>query len=120
RLPVGAALHTRPPGEVADGHADVLLLSGRPRPLVDQPVDAAPHLRAPTGVKWVVFGGGNELLSDWMGCNVEETIPVKFNGKAVGPWEVCVGMADGQDVVIRRPAAASVISDESKYRRPAS
>jgi hypothetical protein len=28
-------------------------------------------------------------------------------------------MADGQDAIIRRPAAASVIADDSKYRRPA-
>jgi len=28
-------------------------------------------------------------------------------------------MADGQDVIVRRPAAASVISDESTYLRPA-
>jgi hypothetical protein len=54
-----------------------------------------------------------------MGCNAEEAIPVKFNGKAVGTWEVCVAMADGQDVIIRRPTAASVIPDESKYIRPA-
>jgi hypothetical protein len=26
-------------------------------------------------------------------------------------------MEDGQDVIIRRPAAGSVIPDESKYRR---
>jgi len=63
------------------------------------------------------FGGTNELLSDWMGCDAETTIPVKFNGKAVGVWEVCVGMADDHDNVIRRPAAASVIPDDSKYRR---
>ena len=54
----------------------------------NQPVVAAPHLRAPAGVKWVTFGGTNELLSDWMGCDAEKTIPVKFNGKAVGVWEV--------------------------------
>jgi hypothetical protein len=83
----------------------------------NQPVEAAPHLRTPAGVKWVTFGGTNELLSDWMGCNAQETIPVKFNGKAVGTWEVCVAMADGQDVIIRRPAAASAIADESKYLR---
>jgi hypothetical protein len=73
----------------------------------NQPVVAAPHMRTPAGVKWVVFGGTNELLSDWMGVNAEETIPVKFNGKALNPWEVCVAMADGQDVVIRRPAAGA-------------
>jgi hypothetical protein len=83
----------------------------------NQPVEAAPHLRTPAGVKWVTFGGTNELLSDWMGCNAEETIPVRFNGKAVGTWEVCVAMADGQDVIIRRPAAGSVVQDESKYVR---
>jgi hypothetical protein len=83
----------------------------------NQPVVAAPQMRTPAGVKWVTFGGTNELLSDWMGCDAEKTIPVKFNGKAVGVWDVCVGMADGQDVVIRRPAAASVIPDDSKYRR---
>jgi hypothetical protein len=85
----------------------------------NQPVVSAPHMRAPAGVKWVTFGGTNELLSDWMGQDAEKTIPVKFNGKAVGVWEVGVGMADGQDVIIRRPAAASVIKDDSKYRRPA-
>jgi hypothetical protein len=52
-----------------------------------------------------------------MGCDAEKTIAVKFNGKAVGVWEVCVAMADGQDVVIRRPAAASVIPDDPKYLR---
>ena len=53
-----------------------------------------------------------------MGQDAEKTIPVTFNDRAVGVWEVSVGMADGQDVVIRRPAAASVIKDDSKYRRP--
>ena len=67
----------------------------------------------------MTFGGTNELLSDWMGQDAEKTIPVKFNGKAVGVWEVCVGMTDGQDLVIRRPAAASVVKDDSKYRRRA-
>ena len=66
---------------------------------------------------WYENVQNNELLSDWMGCNAEETIPVKFNGKVVGTWEVSVAMADGQDVIIRRPAAASVIPDESKYLR---
>ncbi len=82
------------------------------------PVVAAPHIRTPAGVKWVTFGGTNELLSDWMGVDAEKMIPVTFNAKAVGLWEVSVGMADGQDVVIRRPAAASAIKDDSKYRRP--
>jgi hypothetical protein len=82
----------------------------------NQPVVAVAHMRRPAGVKWVTFGGTNELLSDWMGCDAEKTIPVRFNGKAVGVWEVAVAMADGEDVIIRRPAAASVIKDEAKYR----
>jgi hypothetical protein len=73
-------------------------------------------MRTPAGVKWITWGGTNELLSDWMGCNAEEMIPVKFNGKALGTWEVCVGIQGGDDVVIRRPPTASVITDESKYR----
>jgi hypothetical protein len=82
----------------------------------NQPVVATPNMRVPNGVKWITFGGTNELLSDWMGCNAEEMIPVKFNGNAVGTWEVCVGIVGGEDVVIGRPPTAAVIKDESKYR----
>jgi hypothetical protein len=82
----------------------------------NQPVVPWPHMRTPSGVKWITFGGTNELLSDWMGCNAEEMIPVKFNGKAVGTWEVCVGIEGGADVVIRRNPTALFITDESKYR----
>jgi hypothetical protein len=85
----------------------------------NQPVVAVPHMRRPAGVKWVMFGGTNEMLSDWMGVDAEKSIPVRFNGKGVGPWEVCVAMEDGRDVIIQRPAAASAIKDDSKYRRPA-
>ena len=69
----------------------------------NQPVVAAPHMRTPAGVKWVTFGGTNELLSDWMGCDAEKTIPVRFNGKAVGVWEVCVAwrMARTSSSVVR-------------------
>jgi hypothetical protein len=85
----------------------------------NQPVVAVPHMRRPAGVKWVTFGGTNEMLSDWMGVDAEKSIPVRFNGEAVGVWELCVAMEDGHDVIIQRPAAASAIKDDSKYRRPA-
>jgi hypothetical protein len=37
----------------------------------NQPVVASPQMRAPAGVKWVAFGGTNELLSDRMGCDAD-------------------------------------------------
>jgi hypothetical protein len=83
----------------------------------NQPVVARPHLATPTGVKWIEFGGTEELLSEWMGVpKASEVIPVRFNGKEVGTWAVCVGRAGMEDVVIRRPTAAASIKDPSIYK----
>jgi len=83
----------------------------------NQPVVARAHMVEPTGVKWIEFGGTEELLSEWMGVKkASDVIPVRFNGKAVGVWAVCVGIEGKDDVVIRRPAAASSIKDESIYK----
>ena len=82
----------------------------------NQPVVARPHLVTPTGVKWIEFGGTEDLLSAWMGVpKASDVIPVKFNGKAVGLWAVCVGREGRDDVVIRRPSVAASIKDPSKY-----
>jgi hypothetical protein len=83
----------------------------------NQPVIARPHLVTATGVKWIEFGGTEALLSEWMGVpKASDVIPVKFNGKEVGLWAVCVGREGMDDVVIRRPTAAASIKDPSIYK----
>ena len=46
------------------------------------------------------------------------TFPFTFNGKLPGLYAIGVKTMKGGEIVIRRPAAASVIKDDSTYRRP--
>jgi hypothetical protein len=64
----------------------------------------------PTGIKWVEVGGTEEELSTWLGVpNVGSVLPLKFNGKSLGVWAVCVGAEEHDDIVIRRPAASDAV-----------
>jgi len=38
-----------------------------------------------------------------------EMLPLRFNGKSLGVWAVCVGAEERDDIVIRRPAASDAV-----------
>ena len=85
---------------------------GRPS---NQPVVATQHLVTPTGVKWVEYGGTEAEMAKWLGIpNPGEVLKMKFNGKSLGLWAVCVGAEGKEDIVIRRPAASDAVP-VSKY-----
>jgi hypothetical protein len=90
---------------------------GRPS---SQPVVATPHLVTPTGVKWVEYGGTEQQMSEYLNVpKASDILPLRFNGKALGTWAICVGVEGGEDVIIRRPPSAASITDDSKYRAAA-
>jgi hypothetical protein len=61
----------------------------------------------PSGIKWVEVGGTAQELADWLGGNqYVDMLPLKFNGKSLGVWAVCVGAEGRDDIVIRRPPAS--------------
>jgi hypothetical protein len=89
-------------------------IPGRP---ANQPVWSAPHLKIPTGVKWIEYGGTEEEMSAWLDVpKASDILPFRFNGKALGTWAVCVGVEDGDDIVIRRPPTAASIKEASIYK----
>ena len=48
-----------------------------------------------------------QQLADWLGgMQYVDMLPLKFNGKSLGVWAVCVGAEGRDDIVIRRPAAS--------------
>jgi hypothetical protein len=49
-------------------------------------------------------------LADWLGgSHYVDMLPLKFNGKSLGVWAVCVGAEEHDDIVIRRPAASDAV-----------
>ena len=72
-----------------------------------QPTHAIPNQVRPTGLKWVEVGGTAQELAEWLGgMQYVDMLPLKFNGKSLGVWAVCVGAEGQDDIVIRRPAAS--------------
>jgi hypothetical protein len=64
----------------------------------------------PTGIKWVEVGGTAGELAEWLGgMHHVDALPLKFNGKSLGVWAVCVGAEGRDDIVIRRPAASDAV-----------
>ena len=56
-------------------------------------------------------------MAAWLGgIDSEAFKAMKFNGKALGTWSVCVGVEGGDDIIIRRPPSAASIPDDSKYK----
>jgi hypothetical protein len=75
-----------------------------------QPTHPIPHQVQPTGIKWVEVGGTAQEMADWLGgMRYVEMLPLKFNGKSLGVWAVCVGAEEREDIVIRRPAASDAV-----------
>ncbi len=68
-----------------------------------QPVEPAADLRRPGGVLWAEIGGDAASLADWLGQPADH-LPLRFNGQAPGLYAIGVAV-DGDEVVIRRPAA---------------
>jgi len=80
-----------------------------------QPVHASENMVRPTGIKWVEYGGTEAEMAKWLGIpNPGEVLKMKFNGKSLGLWAVCVGAEGKEDIVIRRPAASDAVP-VSKY-----
>ena len=80
-----------------------------------QPTHAIPNQVRPTGLKWVEVGGTAQQMADWLGgMHHVDMLPLKFNGKSLGVWAVCVGAEEHDDIVIRRPAASDAVP-VSKY-----
>ena len=49
-------------------------------------------------------------MADWLGgMQFVDMLPLKFNGKSLGVWAVCVGAEGRDDIVIRRPAASDAV-----------
>jgi hypothetical protein len=61
-----------------------------------QPTHAIPNQVRPTGLKWVDM-------------QYVDMLPLKFNGKSLGVWAVCVGAEQHDDIVIRRPPASDAV-----------
>jgi hypothetical protein len=58
----------------------------------------------------VEVGGTPQQMADWLGGEkYVDLLPLKFNGKSLGVWAVCVGVEGRDDVVIRRPAASDAV-----------
>ena len=64
----------------------------------------------PTGIKWVEVGGTEKEMDDWLGVSGSgDMLKLRFNGKSLGVWAVCVGAEEHDDIVIRRPAASDAV-----------
>jgi hypothetical protein len=75
-----------------------------------QPTHPCEGMVRPTGIKWVEVGGTEKELDDWLGVSGSgDMLKLKFNGKSLGVWAVCVGAEEHDDIVIRRPAASDAV-----------
>jgi hypothetical protein len=58
----------------------------------------------------VEYGGTEKDMDDWLGITGSgDMLKLKFNGKSMGVWAVCVGAYDRDDIVIRRPACTDAV-----------
>jgi hypothetical protein len=75
-----------------------------------QPVHPCLNMVQPTGIKWVEHGGTEKDMDDWLGVKGSgDMLKLKFNGKSMGVWAVCVGAEGEDDIIIRRPACTDAV-----------
>ena len=74
------------------------------------PVHPSEGMVRPTGIKWVEYGGTEAQMAQWLGIpNPGEVLQMKFNGKSLGVWAVCIGAEGKPDIIVRRPAASEAV-----------
>jgi hypothetical protein len=75
-----------------------------------QPTHACLNMVEPTGIKWVEYGGTEKDMDDWLGVKGSgDMLKLRFNGKSMGIWAVCVGAQNQEDIIIRRPACTEAV-----------